>query len=128
MRIGVSTVRRLAGSLALLIAVAGLSACGLTPRQQIQAADAGYTGLLAVGVDYAQRPTCAPGSPVICSKPDVVRTLQTIDRGAEVTLDNAQTLAADPSTPDSVLSPLALAASAALAALQAYATEQGLSK
>jgi hypothetical protein len=113
--------------LVFLAALIALGGCGLSVRQQIQATDTVYTGLLAAGLSYAQQPLCPQPEPdVDCVKPETVRTMQNLDRLAQVALDRAQEEAGKPDTSDAILTPLATAATSSVAALRQYLHEQGV--
>lgn len=114
--------------LAVLVLTAFLlSACGLSARQQIQATDTAYTGLLAAGLSYAQQPQCPQPEPdVDCVEPEAIRTMQKLDRIAQKALDRAQEEAGKPDTSDAVLAPLAVAAASSVAVLRQYLHEQGV--
>lgn len=99
----------------------------LTVRQQIQATDTVYTGVLAAGLHLAQQPQCPQPEPdVDCVEPATVRTMQELDRLAQAALDKAQEEAGKPDSSDAVLKPLAVAAASSVAALRQYLHEQGV--
>lgn len=118
---------RVAGVICALLLLFLAGCTHLTVRQEIQAADTAYTGLLAAGLRYAQQPQCPQPEPdVDCVEPSAIRTMQEIDRMAQTALDQAQEQAAKPDTSEAVLKPLAVSASSAVAALRQYLHEQGI--
>jgi hypothetical protein len=70
-----------------------LSACASTPtnpQQAVFAAKQSYAVALTVAVAYKKLPTCAPTAPPLCSKPDVVATLQKVDTASSALLNAAE--------------------------------------
>lgn len=82
----------------MLIAVLALTiltgfGCATTPQspqQAVFAAKSNYAVALAVAVAYKKLPTCAPTAPPLCSKPDIVATLQKVDTASSALLDAAE--------------------------------------
>jgi len=67
--------------------------CATTPQsaqQAVFAAKQNYAVALTVAVAYKRLPTCAPAAPPLCSKPDVVATLQKVDTASSALLDAAE--------------------------------------
>lgn len=61
-----------------------------SPQQAVFAAKSNYVVALSVAVAYKRLPTCAPAAPPLCSKPDIVATLQKVDTASSALLDAAE--------------------------------------
>lgn len=73
----------------VLLLLAGC-ATGTTPAQKVYQAQSNYNAGLAVAVAYKNLPECGPNVSPVCSKPEVVKTLQDADSVAYPALESAQ--------------------------------------
>ena len=73
-----------------LTVVGGCASAPQSPAQVIFAAKSNYAVALAVAVAYKKLPTCAPTAPPLCSKPDMIATLQKVDTASSALLDAAE--------------------------------------
>ena len=67
--------------------------CATTPQsaqQSVYSAKSNYAVALAVAVAYKKLPVCAPAAPPLCSKPDIVATLQKVDTASSALLNAAE--------------------------------------
>ena len=68
--------------------------CATTPQsaqQSVFAAKQSYAVALSVAVVYKKLPVCGTaGATAVCSKPDVVATLQKVDNASSALLDGAE--------------------------------------
>ena len=77
----------------VFLALTGFGGCSTvpqSPQQAVYSAKSNYAVALAVAVGYRNLPRCAVGAPVVCSKPDVVLTLQKVDIASSALLDAAE--------------------------------------
>ena len=77
-------------SFVLLTAFGCASTAPVNPQQAVFAAKQSYAVALTVAVAYKRLPACTPTSPPLCSKPDVVATLQKVDTASSALLDAAE--------------------------------------
>ena len=77
-------------ALLALTIITGCSTTPSSPQQAVYAAKSNYAVALAVAVAYRRLPTCAPTAPPLCSKPDMIATLQKVDTASSALLDAAE--------------------------------------
>lgn len=80
-----------------LLAIAAFTGCATiqgaqdsSAQRSVFAAKQTYAIALTVAVAYKKLPTCAPTAPPLCSKPDVVATLQKVDTASSALLNAAE--------------------------------------
>jgi len=61
-----------------------------TPAQALYVVTGDYAAALTIAVRYRELPTCVEGGPVLCSKPEIVGKLVTLDARAWGAIDAAQ--------------------------------------
>lgn len=73
-----------------LLTAFGCTSTPTKPQQAVFAAKQSYEVALTVAVAYKRLPTCAPTAPQLCSRPDMVATLQKVDLASSALLDAAE--------------------------------------
>ncbi len=92
-------------SAVLLLGIGGCATTGSTPEAQLAQAQttvynlqSAYNGVLTVMIYYKRLPSCGTpaATPPLCSKPDTIKQLQTLDREAFEALMAAQDIVRAP--------------------------------
>lgn len=100
-----------------LMALALAGCASTTPNVALYETTGALTTAMTIATTYAQLPSCAPGSPVICSDPATVSRIQTAAAGAVAADQTAQTVVTDPATSAAAKQQAVASAAVALAAL-----------